>query len=424
MDTRMRVSAALCTTLVVLLLAQVAAGAGTTADREVRGTLTEIEGVRVVHLWGSPRDRGFAHGYLLASDIVRLLDGYLGGGKVDGRVLSYQSLALPMTKLMRLSPTHEVELQGVLAGIEARLGAPAQVPALGRTLGYEDLVAINCIPDITSFGCSSFAVWGPLTADGGTLVGRNLDWNRLAALEDSQVVVVHAPRQDPKGLAWLSVTWPGYIGCLTGMNAEGVTACMHDVGAGPPSVMTGFTPRGLALREAIETARAASAMEDVAELLRHRTCAVGNNLPVGRPYHGTAAPSVVFEYDGRLADTKGVTVREPGERFYQLCTNHYVKRAAPRPCDRYETIDHRLAASAEQRKPLDQSGAWATLRSVARPAGLESRLLTYHSVVFEPNARRLHVAFCGSGRPAPANQPATLRLDDLLAPSRFGAKTP
>ena len=119
-----------------------------------------------------------------------------------------------------------------------------------------------------------------------------------------------------------------------------------------------------------------------------------------------------------------MTLRRPDAKFYQLCTNHYVERAAPKSCRRYETLDTRLARLAEEGQAVDQPAAWAMLRSVAQPAGRGSSLLTYHSVVFEPNARRLHVAFCGSAGSAPANQPVTLRLDDLLERNRFRAPVP
>ncbi len=409
---------------VLALLSLVAAvtRAGTEPTEQIHGALSEVHGVRVLRVWGTPSQRGYAHGFLLARDIIELFDQYLSPGPIGG-VASYRTIALPMTKLMRISPAYDAELRGMLAGIEARTGGPAQVASLGRALGYDDLVAINCIPDLAMFGCSSFAVWGPMTADGSTLAGRNLDWRRLDALDGSQLVVVYPPQPEQDSLGWVSITWPGYIGCLTGMNAQGVTVCMHDVRARPPTVATGFTPRGLALRSAIESARAASAVEDIGRVLRSHTCVVGNNVPVTIPHKAKSTGSVVFEYDGFLSRTDGVTLRTPSAQPHQLCTNHYRKRAEPVACDRFKTIHARLGDLGIRAQTLDIDGAWKILRSVARPSGVVFHLVTYHSVVFEPNKRRMHVAFSKNGRPAPQCEPVTLNVAELLAGDCVGGSS-
>ncbi len=409
--------------LVLWSSAAAAAYAGTSPAGQVHGTLTEVDGVRILRIWGTSTERGYAHGYLLATDIAALLDGYLSRGALGGGVLAYRTVTLPMTRSMQISPAYEAELRGMFAGIESRNGGPANVPSLGRTLEYDDLVAINCIPDMALFGCSSFAVWKSMTRDGGTLAGRNLDWRRLDALDGSQIVVVHVPQPEHEHLGWVSITWPGYIGCLTGMNAEGVTVSMHDVRMGPPAVTTGFTPRGLSLRDAIESAHAASAVKDIARVLRARVSVVGNNVHVTKPCTGESAGSVVFEYDGTLPRTGGVTVRAPNEGSYQLCTNHYVKRAEPIACDRYQTIHARLVALAAHQETLDVDGAWEILRSVVRPSGIATHLLTYQSVVFEPNRHRMHVAFSRDGKPAPQCKAVTVNVLGLLAGKRAGGAT-
>jgi len=72
---------------------------------------------------------------------------------------------------------------------------------------------------------------------------------------------------------------------------------------------------------------------------------------------------------------------------------------------------------------LDIDGAWKILRSVARPSGVVFHLVTYHSVVFEPNKRRMHVAFSKNGRPAPQCEPVTLNIAELLAGDCVGGSS-
>ena len=48
--------------------------------------------------------------------------------------------------------------------------------------------------------------------------------------------------------------------------------------------------------------------------------------------------------------------------------------------------------------------------------------LTYHSVVFEPNERRMHVAFTEDGQNAPKCKKVTLDVRKLLAGDYPGGK--
>ncbi|MBN2563973.1 MAG: hypothetical protein JXQ75_23910 [Phycisphaerae bacterium] len=406
--------------------------AGQPPAKHVNGSLTEIDGVRVLRVWGTPEERGFAHGYLLGQDMVRVLDGLLASGRLGGGPSGYEEKVLPVLGLMKIQPQFEAEMRGLLAGIEAKAGGPVDVPCLGRSLRYEDVAAVNCTADFARMACSSFAAWGGLTEDGGTIGGRNMDWTVIPALQGTSIMLVEVPAADSGAIGWVSMTWPGYIVCTTGMNAEGVTVSMHDVYNPAPSVKTGFTPRGFALREAIESAHAKTAFDDVGRVLRKRVCAVGNNVAVTRPYASDTPAVAVFEYDGNLDDGKGVTVRKPkakkhkkekGKRSkgqgsrqdFLMCTNHYRERGEPTECDRYAGMNKRLRKAVKGKKPIDLEVAWEILKDVSFPRGQAQQVMTYHSVVFEPNKRLMHVAFDQDRKPAPTCRKATLDVAKLLS---------
>ncbi len=398
--------------LLLLPLLYTGAGAGEPPAAKVNGALSRIDGMPVLRVWGTPQERGYAHGFLLGKNIVSLVDAFLSSGTLGGSVEGYKNRILPMLSRMTIDPEYEAELRGLLAGVEAQAGGTVLVPCLGRTMRYDDLAAINCTADFTRMGCSSFAVWGPMTKDGYTLAGRNMDWPAVPALLGTQIIVVNVPSLDSGKLGWVSITWPGYVICTTGMNAEGVTVSMHDAGGLPPSTNNGFTPRGLALREAIESAHAATAFEDVARVLRERVCAVGNNIMVTRPRGDNVPAAAVFEYDGYLPNDKGVTIRNArkGENFI-ACTNHYRKRAEPVSCGRYSRLSKRLEriAGAGGRKHLTQK----TARTMLDRVSMEG-IITHHSVVFEPNKRLMHVAFATDGKHAPRCKFVTLDVTKLL----------
>ncbi len=384
------------------------------------GELTQVDGITVLRIHGDPQQRGRAHGYLLAPQIVALVDGYLSAANISGGVERYEATIQLMQNLIDIAPPYRDELRGMLAGIEERLKGDTTIATLGRKLTLGDLIAINCVPDVAGFGCSSFSAWKSLTHEGHTITGRNLDWHNIDALRESQIVIAHVPAKDEKGAAWVSVAWPGLIVCLTGMNEYGVTMAMHDVHVGSPPSPAGITPRGFALREAIEAARAESAKADVQRVLKRCKALVGNNVHVTNPYDGKSFPSRVFEYDGFTRDGDGVTVRTPrsclpeGERRpirFQVTTNHYRCRGDAEDCSRYQKLAAKLMSlSNGEDGRLTVDKAWDLLDSVA----VSGRITTYQSVVFEPNARQLHVSLCTADDAAPNGKRSTIRLDQLL----------
>ncbi|MCH7814679.1 MAG: hypothetical protein IID40_11740, partial [Planctomycetes bacterium] len=53
-----------------LTLLSVAGASAPAAPPEITGSLETVQGVRVLKLWGTPQQRGFAHGYLLGADLL------------------------------------------------------------------------------------------------------------------------------------------------------------------------------------------------------------------------------------------------------------------------------------------------------------------------------------------------------------------
>lgn len=383
--------------------------------RQVNGELSTNDGLRVLRVWGTPREQGFAQGYLLGADSIALLDKYLQAGGPEA-IKAYEIASFLMTKSMKIEPRYKDEMEGIVAGFKARLGERIVVPALNRPLEYRDLVAVNCIPETARVGCSSFAVWGALTGDGGTIAGRNLDWFHNPALDDSQIIVARVSTNGSAAQSWVSLTWPCFVGCLTGMNAEGVTVSVHDAPGQRPTDGGKLTPRGLALREALEAARVASAEKDILAVLRNRTCMVGNNVPVALPYSGNGPASIVFEYDGDLEKDGGVSVRrvtgDPAKAVMQACTNHYRARSKAVECGRYETLESDFNTAYQSSRKLDVAGAFAWLDDVA----MDGRCMTYHSVVFEPNKKRMHIRLSRGKENATHSKPIVVDVGELLRP--------
>ncbi|MBX3394196.1 MAG: hypothetical protein KF841_02395 [Phycisphaerae bacterium] len=397
------------------------------------GRATGDGALRVLHLSGGPHDRGLAHGRKFGNEIIKLLNAFVKTERLSGGPQGYEQNVSRIGLLMTFGQAYRDEMQGIYDGVRESSGGNMEIKSLGRNLTPEDIIAMNCIADSAGFGCSSFATWGPMTKTGDTIVARNLDWFYIPEMAANQILVVQAPDSDSGRAGWVGVTWPGAIGCYTGMNEYGVTVSMHDVYAGAPDQPMGFTPRSLILREAIEKARPATAERDIMTVLKAHSVAVGNNIPVGVPYvEGTDAPPfMVFEYDGRRGIDGGVVVRRTemlngggsaksnkrmaDDRCFDVCTNHYRKRLPAERCTRYQKLNDSLTDRSKAGKPLDaaEAGRILGLASVA-PAGKTGGLLTYHSVIFEPNRRTLRVAICRGQRLATDSDWTSFSIERLL----------
>ncbi len=403
------------------------------APRVVDPAISTVDGLRVLTLSGTPRERGKTHGRALANDIFKLIDEFLKASHLSGGPRMYEMKLPQVTMAMSIPPLYREEMEGMLEGMtEARKGK-MRVKALKRDLTLDDLVALTSIADSVGFGCSSFGAWGSLTKSGDTIVARNLDWHYIPSLAKMQLIIVHMPDKENNRLGWVSVGWPGQIGCYTGMNEQGVTVSMHDVNAGMPEQMSGFTPRALILRDAIEHARAESAEDDIFGVLRNHTVLVGNNIPVGVPYveGAQAPPFMVFEYDGRRNLSGGVQLNQAdrlrtaadaiaaaGEQKteqFGIATNHYCSRSSPTRCNRYERLEKALKSRVEDAKPLTVNDAFKMLGTVGQTTkGDEDGLVTYHAVVFEPKRRTMKVAFSKGKASATKSRLHSLSLLTLL----------
>ncbi len=412
-----------------------AACAEPAAKQPICGELSRIGDMRVLRVWGTSEERGYAHGWLLADEIKRLFESFVADVRFSGGAKNYNAMTRPMAEsLMRPRAVYRREMEGIVAGFRARLGDGAKIAGLDRPLEYGDLLVINCLSDRVGPMCSSFAVWGPLTADGATLTARNLDWPRHTWMIGAELVLVQLPSEKPKREGWASLTWPGFVGCLSGMNASGVTVAMHDVPVGGPEGILGFTPRGLALREALEKSSGPTAIDEVAALFRKRHVAVGTNIFVSEPWKAgqEQCAAAVMEYDGSTSNSEGVTLRGPaspqpdGVACFLACTNHFRERGESHDggptCPRYAKLMAALIDARSKKQTLDVEDVWRIAASVNMP-GTGGAMLTYHTIVFEPNKGIMHLATASATESAGRRKPVAVDLRALLREPTKAAAT-
>lgn len=393
--------------LLALFFSSISQADGAGALQPVCGRLSREQGLPVLELWGSPRDAGFAQGYLCAEQIIKLLDEYVLSEEIVPSLDTYRQVIAPQTQTRFSWPAAATaELEGILAGIKARLGDKARSGKLEREIELGDLYVCNTLADWFGYFCSSISIWGELTTDGETITARNLDFPWTPTMASAQVVIIY--RGENLERPWIGVGWPGLVGVYTAMNRDGVTMLMHDARGLASSRASGFVPRSWTLREALEGAKARTFIEDVSHVFETHPVMVGNNIHVSAPRPATGQPTaVIFEFDGNLRGD-GVTRRtardsEPKLANALFCTNHHRLRQPPRRCQRYQIIAEELAGATEKQTKYD---AAAALELIAK-ARDET---TLHTVALMPKQRAMLVRI-----PPIQEKPVLFKLDDWLA---------
>ena len=387
---------------------------------EVTGRLEVVEGQRVLTLWGTARQRGYAHGYLLAEEIIagvehdfeRVLKPFLPKYKILVRTMVIPNFSF--------NKRETEELEGLYEGLAARLPKEKMhIGILERDLDLIDIKALNTFGDWYGLGCSSLAVWGALSADGKPLVGRNFDFPAFDLVLRHQFVVVRAADGEAGG--YVGVGYPGCIGVLTGLNAEGVFAAIHDVPIRPAldKALRKNVPRLIALRRILEYGEGKDTCKQVHALVKDWPTLYGNNLMIVGPAQKDSSPCVaVLEYDCRLDLEGGCTLRlddplsadekKQTPLLCLACTNHHRARQKPekyfefRKRWRYSELSC-VGGTERPAKPLTVTDMFSWMGRTAFPRGdrVQGRASafigpqanhgTLHQVVAQPSARLLYV---------------------------------
>jgi hypothetical protein len=223
---------------------------------------------------------------------------------------------------------------------------------------------------------------------------------------------------------WVSVSFPGLIGCISCFNEEGAGITMHNVSGLDTSPAA--VPRMLAARAAIVASVGAGNPIDAGETaLEACPQQVGNNLHFSRHCAGSGCVGgAVFEYDGYADHGDGfVTVREPGDvddgvtsADAIVCTNHYMERDTPPTSggsyDRYQAlvtgVNDGVTAGG-----LDVAGALALM---AETSELNEGSPTVHTVIFTTDDMTLRLYVPDSTAiEAPEATPHVLDVAAILA---------
>jgi isopenicillin-N N-acyltransferase-like protein len=173
----------------------------------------------------------------LIEDYSRLHYRHLASGVPDARrrELAAQALAFEPDPMAGRMPTYQRML---FMHALYDIALPFEHSPL---LGSRDTAPLS-----TRMGCTSFAF---PSSQGHTLFARAFDFEADEVFDREKVV--YLVREDG-AVPFASVAWPGFVGVVTGMNAEGVALVAHGGRAGEPRAEG--MPAAFSLREALSRA--------------------------------------------------------------------------------------------------------------------------------------------------------------------------
>jgi isopenicillin-N N-acyltransferase-like protein len=137
-------------------------------------------------------------------------------------------------------------------------------PKYQRVLNYHAAHDIgHALQNMGLVGCSSFVVTNKKSADKTLLLARNLDFSPSEKFNKLKVLYFIAPNNAYK---YISYSWPGFIGVVSGMNEWGLCVVIHS-SKSKFSFSIG-TPVSIIVKEILESAKN---IDEARQILNKRT---------------------------------------------------------------------------------------------------------------------------------------------------------
>ena len=251
----------------------------------------------------------------------------------------------------------------------------------------------HAFQDLALVGCTAFAAWDEKSEDGSLIIGRNFDFYAGDDFAKDKIIAFVNPTEGHK---FMSVTWGGMIGVVSGMNEHGLTVTIN---AGKSKIpLVAKTPVSILTREILQYA---STIEEAIAIAKKRQVFVSESL-----------------FIGSAKDKKAITIEVSPKNFgvYEvpnsnqlICSNHFQSNAYADDENnskhiveshsqyRYERMEELL----NQHPKISPEIAVNILRNKdglndkAIGFGNEkalNQLLGHHSIVFKPEQRLVWVS--------------------------------
>lgn len=346
-------------------------------------------GLYELYVEGAPFQRGVINGKL-SKELVQLQEDYFAA-QINKMIpsTSYQHfLKYFIGFFNRKLPDHVLpEFQEEIFGVSR--SASDNYSYIGdkyqRILNYHSAHDIgHALQNLMLVGCTSFGTWGAASEDSTMIIGRNFDFWVGDDFAKNKIVEFVNPSA---GYKYMSVTWGGFIGVVSGMNEKGLTVTIN---AAKSSVPTGSaTPVSLVVREIVQYAKN---IEEAIAIAKKRKMFVSESFLVGSAMDNKAV--IIEKTPGSLA------VYDPNKNAI-LCTNHFQSnefwnaepnkemREKSSSVYRYNRLNELLAKNEKNsvQKTIAILRDYRGMNNADIGLGNEkavNQFIAHHSIVFEP----------------------------------------
>ena len=262
-----------------------------------------------------------------------------------------------------------------------------------RILNYHAAHDIgHALQSMALVGCTSFGTWGARSKDSTMIIGRNFDFYVGDKFAEDKIVAFFNPAH---GYKFVTITWGGFIGAVSGMNDQGLSVTINAAKSDYP--LASATPVSIVTREILQYAKN---IKEAIAIARSRKMFVSESFLVASAADNKA---VIIEKTPNDLD-----VYDPDTNFI-VCTNHFQSKglnqskknieqmkesASPY---RYERLMELLQANGQNtvQKTVnilrDRKGLHNTDIGMGNEKAI-NQLIAHHSVVFEPQKLMMWVS--------------------------------
>lgn len=262
-----------------------------------------------------------------------------------------------------------------------------------RILNYHAAHDIgHALQGMALVGCTSFGTWGDRSEDGTMIVGRNFDFYVSDNFAKDKIVAFFNPAQGHK---FMTITWGGFIGAVSGMNDKGLSVTINAAKSTVPT--SAATPVSLVAREILQYAQN---IDEAIAIAKKRKMFVSESFLVASAEDKKA---VVIEKTPDALD-----VYDPNSNFI-VCANHFQGKDLVRSKGnmeqlsnsaspyRYQHLMELLSKNGKNsiQKTIDILRDSKGLNNADIGLGNEKALnqfISHHAVVFEPEKLRVWVS--------------------------------
>jgi len=346
-------------------------------------------GLYEMYVEGSPFERGVVNGRLSKELVVRQEDHFneqiakMIPSNFYRHFLKYFVGWFNRDLDKNITEEYKEEIYGVSQSASDKYGYIGS--NYQRILNYHAAHDIgHALQSMALVGCTSFGTWDARSQDSNMIIGRNFDFYVGDKFAEDKLIAFINPSN---GYKFMTVTWGGFIGVVSGMNEKGLTVTINAAKSDIPSGSA--TPVSLVAREILQYAKN---IEEAKKIAGERKMFVSESFLVASAADNKA---VIIEKTPTALD-----IYDPRQDFI-VCTNHFQGQDLARSKNnreqmaesaspyRYQRLMELLNANGKNTvsKTIDILRDRKGLHNADIGTGNEkaiNQMIAHHSIVFEP----------------------------------------